>query len=448
MKTQVWLGLLGAALLCSTADDVQAQSRRQERRERKRREAIENFYKSEGRDAQPRNNNSKPTTKNTKPATNTNTKNQPPKRDFDFPESAMKERYRIDVLAPLYLAELVQDGKAVPGRLPEKVVAPLKFYEGMMIAADTLKKLGYKFDVYVYDVSDALESPATLVNTDAFKGSDLILGILTSSDFPVVANYARKNHVNFVSALSPSTQGISENPYFTLLQPTLETHCNAIEEFIYKKNGNISPVMLYRKKVGIDSIAYKYFMEGNAIEYRSLQCDSIPTKERLQSYFTKNIKNVVVLPIMSDKYAESVLRNLYMWFPEYDFEVWGMPSWSDMQSLKKSDAYPNVVVYFTNPFHFDASTASGLAVTNAYKRKLGGKPDNMVFRGYETMFWYAYLMKRYGNIFNIQLWDNGGAPFTRFNISPVKNEKEQVDYYENKHLYLYRYHSSSYMVEQ
>lgn len=444
MSKKALVVLFGALLLNTFSTDASAQSRRERKREEKRREAIKNYYKN---NPQKQNKYGERTTPGTK-TTTAKPKAVAPKKDFDFPKTEMKDRYRIDVLAPLYLSELVQDGKAVKGRLPDKVLNPLKFYEGMLIAADTLKKLGYKLDIYVYDVSDELESPTTLVNTDAFAGSDLILGLLSSSDFPTVAAYSRKHHVNFVSALSPSNQGITDNPYFTLLQPTLESHCGAVEEYIYKKNGNITPIMLYRSKVSVDSSAYAYFTSNNAIEYRELPCDSMPAREQILPLLSKDGKNVLVMPILSDRYAEGILSNLYKWFPEYDFEVWGMPSWDNMAGLRRSDAFPNVVVYFTNPYYFDATTASGRAVADAYKAKYGSKADNMVFRGYETMFWYAYLLKKYGNVFNTQLWDNGGAPFTRFNVKLVKNKDGQLMYNENRHVYLYRYHSSSYMVEQ
>ncbi|MCB0696577.1 MAG: hypothetical protein KDC07_04390, partial [Chitinophagaceae bacterium] len=366
-----------------------------------------------------------------------------------YPPSDIKERYRIDVLAPLYLSELVQDGKVVDKtKLPDKVIPSLKFYEGMVLATDTLKKLGYKFDLYIYDVADELESPATLVNTDAFMGSDLILGILSSKDFPLIANYAKKHHINFVSALSPSNHSVSDNPYFMMIQPTLETHCDAVEQFIYKKNGIITPLLFYRTTVSVDNVALSNFVTNNAIEFKKVPCDEMPTRDQLLPLLSKDIKNVIVMPILNDKYVDGILLRLNQWFPDYQFEVWGMPSWDNMISLKKADAYPNIVIYFTSPFYFDPSTASGQAVMNAYKRKYVGKADNMVFRGYETMLWYANLLKRYGTIFNEHLWDTGGAPFTRYEIKPETNEKGDIMYYENKHVYLYRYQGSSYMVEQ
>ncbi len=433
MKKTISVVLLGAFLLACFANDADAQSRR----ERKRRKKAE----LERRERTIRPPQEKDVTRKPTP------KPQPPKKDFQYPQSEIKDKYRIDLLATFYLPELVQDGKVVTrGKLPDKVIPSLKFYEGMAIAADTLQKLGYKFDIFVYDVTDELESAATLVNTDAFKGSDLIIGFLSSNDFPLVANYARKNQINFVSALSPSDQGISENPYFTMLQPTLETHCDAIEENMVRKNGNVTPLLFYRTNVPVDNTAMGNFTNG-VLEYTKVACDVLPAREQIEPLLVKGRKNVILMAIMSDQYAETIIRKLYEWFPDYDFEVWGMPSWDNMPALKKPDAFPNTVIYFTSPFYFDASTAPGQALSRAYKKKYGSQPDNMVFRGYETMFWYAYLLKKHGNIFNNQLWDNGGAPFTRYEIKPVKGPDDKLKYQENRHLYLYRYHSGSYMVE-
>lgn len=434
MKRITYAILFCAVLLSCFVNDADAQSRREMRRLKKQEE-----QRKERAQQQQRELTRKPVQV---------TRPQPPEKDFNYPESDIKSRYRIDLLATFYLPELVQDGKVVTkGKLPEKVIPSLKFYEGLVIATDTLKKLGYEFDIFVYDVTDELESTATLVNTDAFKGSDLIIGNISSGDFALVANYARKNNVNFVSALSPSNQGVENNPYFIMLQPTLETHCETIEESIVRKNGNVTPLLFYRTNVQVDNTALGNFINNGVLEYHKIPCDEMPAKEQIQPFLVKERKNVVLMPIISDRYAEGIIRKLYEWFPEYDFEMWGMPSWDNMPGLKKPATFPNTVIYFTSPFYFDATTASGQAVVNAYKHKYGGQPDNMVYRGYETMFWFTYLMKKYGNIFNHQLWDNGGAPFTRFEVKPVKNMDKKLRYYENKNLYLYRYHSGSYMVE-
>jgi hypothetical protein len=61
----------------------------------------------------------------------------------------------------------------------------------------------------------------------------------------------------------------------------------------------------------------------------------------------------------------------------------------------------------------------------------------MVYRGYETLFWYAHMLKRYGTIFNKQYSDNETAPFTKFNVKPVWDAKGYPDYHENRNFTIY-----------
>src|ERR1043165_2734378 len=64
-----------------------------------------------------------------------------------------KARYRIDVLAPLYLGELVNGNKLVyKSHLPDKALPGLGFYQGVQLASDTLNHLGYHLDVYIHDI--------------------------------------------------------------------------------------------------------------------------------------------------------------------------------------------------------------------------------------------------------------------------------------------------------
>lgn len=370
------------------------------------------------------------------------------KRELEYPPGQIKDRYRIDLLAPLYLEELVKDGKAVfKYRLPDKAFDGVTFYEGMTLAADTLRKLGYKFDIYVHDVTDILESPSTLVNTDAFINSDLIIGVMSAQDIPQVARYAAKHHINFVSALSPSDGGVMNNPFFTMLQPTLYTHCKEMTERMYKKYKNTSPIVFYRTNVTVDSLAYEYIMDNNRTGYNVLLCNEIPSGTKILPLLDSTTTNIVLMPILSEQYAESLILKLKEWFPNYRFDIWGMPSWDDLPSMKKPDSYPNTTIYYTSPYYFDSTTASGRALVRKYKKQYGGRPDPMVFRGYETLYWYGYLLRKYGTVFNPYMKDNGWAPFTRYDIRTNWTDKNILLYNENKHLYLYKYSSGSYLVE-
>lgn len=370
------------------------------------------------------------------------------KREIEYPPSLMQLRYRVDVLIPLYLSEMVRDGKPVyKGKMPEKAVSGIEFYHGVKLAADTLNKLGYKIDLYIHDVTDAAATPEKLVSQKVFEQSDLIIGAIQSQQIPVVATAAKKNMVNFVSALSPADGGVDNNPYFTLLQPSLQTHCEWIVKNLKNKHHKNEPLLLYRP-TGIDENPYKYINAAND-ELKKLNCTTFPTAQQLQPFFDKTKTNLIILGILDVSYSERILQLLYTAFPDYRFEVYGMPSWRSMPTLKKADAYPNVAVFITSPFYYDNSLPLSQALAASYKNLSGSSQlTEMVYRGYETMFWYAYMLKKYGTIFNNDMDDNKSAPFTKFEIKRQWDNDNNLYYNENMHLYLYKYQSSSYMVVQ
>lgn len=370
------------------------------------------------------------------------------KKSLDFPETIMKSRYRIDVLAPLYLDELVKnDRPAFKGRIPEKAVYGLDFYEGLKLAADTLNDYGYNMDIYIHDITDSASGIERLIKRKILDSSDLLIGVVPSQYLEPLAAFAKERQINFVSALSPADADIKENPYFILLQPSFETHCTHILKVLEKKYKRKKPLVLYRTSVSMDDVAYSYFDDEIETDKKIL-CNSIPGYAELAPMLDSTGSNLIIMPILDVSYAEKILLKLNELFPLYKIDVLGMPSWDGMGLLKKADAFPNIAVYYTTPFYFDQTTARGQAVVNSYKNAAGNaKPSELVFRGYETIHWYANLLSVYGTIFNEKQKDNGAALFTRFDIEPKEDEERNFRYYENKHLYVFRFQSGSYMVE-
>jgi hypothetical protein len=183
-------------------------------------------------------------------------------------------------------------------------------------------------------------------------------------------------------------------------------------------------------------------------KFTSVNATNLPQANYLRALFDSMETNVVLMPVVDVNYASKLLGQLDSLFPGYNFEVYGMPSWKGMPSLKKTNIYKNIGISLTAPFFFDVSTASGLALAAEYKKLFGNRPGEMVYRGYETLFWYAYLLNKYGTIFNTKIADNASANYTRFDIRPRFDKDFNLLYNENTHFYLFRYQDGSFTVEQ
>ena len=361
-----------------------------------------------------------------------------------------KLRYRIDVLAPLYLNELVAGGKPVyKSHLPDKVLTGLNFYQGVQLAADTLNATGHHLDVYIHDITDPSQTVDALLKGGKLDSADLIIGAVSSSHVAALAASAKKRAINFVSTLTPADGGVKDNFYFNLAQPTLQRHCAAVKAAVSKIARPTTPLLVYQRTTSsLDAQCFRYLTQDSTFAYVKVLMNAPMAAEKLRNFLDSNQKNIIVMPVMEISYASQLLQQLGKSFPKYEFEVYGMPSWKGLSFLRKEGSLPNVGITIPAPFYFDPGNSAGKGFSDAFNEKYGGHPAEMAYRGFETLYWYAYLLERYGTVFNNHFADNGAAPFTRFDMQPVLNKDGATQYYENAHVYLYRYQGGSFSVEQ
>ena len=370
-------------------------------------------------------------------------------KDIEYAPTQKKAHYRIDILAPMYLDELVKNGYAVRD-IPEKAVAGINFYKGVQIAADTLKKASFDIDIYVHDVASLLESTEMLVRKNMLDSSDLIIGAVAAKDVPSLAAYAKTKQINFISAASPADGNVKDNQYFTLLQPSLRSNCEWITGDIQANNQTGKALLLYRTSVQGDESAYRYFTDdaGSAAIFKPLICNSLPKRDVIAALIDTTKVNTVVVSVTDNTYADSLLRILKNYFPSTHFSVYGMPGWTSMASISKPGMFPNLTINVPVPFNFTTITPQTSYVDRVFRKEYGGKPMEMVYRGYETMFWYANMLARYGTIFNKHYEDNETAPFTKFQLKPQWDKQGNVLYQENRSLYLRKYDNGTYITRQ
>ncbi len=371
---------------------------------------------------------------------------EPPK----LSKTVMKPRYRVEVLTPLYLNELVSGGKPVyKSHLPDKVLPGLSFYQGIQLAADTLRSSGYHLDVYVHDITDPAHTVDALLKGGKLDTADLIIGAVQSSQVAPLAALAQRRNINFVSTLTPADGGVKGNLYFNLAQPTLQRHCAAVKAAVARRARPTVPLLIYqRSTVPLDAQCFRYITQDSSFAYTKVAMNTPLPSEKLRNFLDSSFTNIIVMPIVDVTYATQLLQQLGKAFPKYNFEVYGMPSWKSLSFLRKEGALPNVGIIIPSPFYFDPSTSAGKGFSDAFNEKYGGRPGDMAYRSYETLSWYAYLLQRYGTVFNEHYADNGGALFTRFDMKPAQGKDGITQYWENGHVYLYHYQGGSFSVEQ
>lgn len=367
-----------------------------------------------------------------------------------YPETEKKQSYRIDVLLPLYVNSLVADGKAIFKKPPAKMLPTINFYEGIKMAADSLNSLGYNLDIYIHDIESKEGNINHLITTQTLNQSDLIIGYLQSNELGQITSFAKKNEINFISALSPADSGVADNPYFILIQPALATHINQLVNFALQKNKHNPKYVFYLENSAVQKEAYQQLQMNLEDEsYITIDCSKeIFNKDSLRTIFDPQKVNVIFINIFSTSVAESILKELVLLRPEFEFEIYGMPSWKVLSGLSSKKDYSDLNIYYTSPFYYDINSGPGKAVSNKYKKDYGGAPSELVFRGFESLMWMADLLSKYGTIFNNHITDVSATPFTRYRIQPKWSSKNDFLYLGNESLYIFHYKDGYFNIEK
>jgi len=361
-------------------------------------------------------------------------------KEFKYPKSIKKERYKVAVLTPMYLDSVDLESNLT--RIPKFMMPGLDFYKGIQIAADTLKKQGYNLDIYVYDSKSNYMNVQNLIESDKLDSMDVIIGNASVSDLKLLADFAKLKEINFVSAVSPADAGQEFNPYFTILQPRLTSHIEKIHKNINSRYPEDNVVFIHRNLTA-EKNALSYFKNDimNQLPSRyseiELKGEEIDIKQLIKQIDT-NYRSTIVLGILDPSISYKNLKLLVPFAKRFGLKVYCMPTMEAVKALGKTDEFPSMPIFYTTSYIIDKITPSSVYISQEYRKKMGGHVSDIVYKGFESLYFFSTLLKKYGVPFNDHIGDNAYTFITPYKIVPVK-EKGVIKFYENKYMYLLRY---------
>lgn len=361
---------------------------------------------------------------------------------YSYPKPIKKERYKIAVLTPLYLDSVEWDKDLA--HLPKFMMPGLDFYQGVQIAADTLRQQGFKLDIYIHDSKSSYLNVQTLIASDKLDSMDLIIGNASIADLKLLGDFANRKKINFVSAVSPSDADQTNNPYFTILQPRLSTHIEKMHRQINSKFPYDNVVYVHRSNNSSEVNGLGYFkndilnsLPSRFVEYDLTSTEAVDFKSILNKLDT-TLNTTVVLGVLDAGLAYKVLKSLSAEAKRFHLKTFCMPTVESIRTFEKQDEFPDMPVFYTTSYIIDKVTPASQYITKKYKSKMGGVPSDIVYKGFESLNFFANLLLRYGTPFNNHISDNSYTFITPYKIMPVK-DAGKIMYHENKFLYLIRY---------
>lgn len=382
----------------------------------------------------------------------------PPKTNerapFDVPAFGRKEVrpvYNVALFTPLSVDQVLSDtGFSVNNRtpLPGGTVAGLEFYEGALLAMDSLRQTGIQLHLSVYDTKSLSRPLNRLLNSGQLDSTHLILGSVNSAELKAISTFAKQKQINFVSVTYPNDAGIQDNPFLTILNTTLRVHCNAIQDFVQRKFSNKHVVVVYqnnsqeKQNLAYLQQAYTAMNYSGKAALTPFEWTNNTTAEDLSAHLDKDKNNIVILTALYPQVSLSIIGQLIPLMQSYRISVVGMPTLDGLADLRKPN-YKGIDIFYSTPYPYLAAT-NNPAITSMmwhFFNKYHSRPSDMALKGYESLFYFGKLLYKDGMYFNADLNDPAGRLLTQFQIQPIyrgKDDNNPPDYFENTRLYFMR----------
>ena len=337
----------------------------------------------------------------------------------------------------------------------------VEFYQGFLMAVETLKNEGHSFEINTYDAGESTQSLDTLISSGKLNDCDIIFGALYPNHNKQLATFAKQHDIPLVLPFAVKEDDVYANPkaYITNALQTYivergiekfaERYCNANiifvknefeveeKEFATKLLGTLQQKNISHTTIVMDSLISMANSSGSTYIASCMKPDTmnifIPTSSKVETFNT-------VLPTLLVLKRDTVAS-----IPE--FMLFGYPEWQ-IYAANSLEAMYEVDTYFYTSFFANSILPEAVDIqaryAGWYNRSMQNRFPRYGMLGYDVGCYFLKAMSLYGkkmpeNINNVEFTPTqSGFNFTR------KNNRGA---YINNKVFLVRY-SPEYKVEK
>ncbi|WP_289006214.1 LysM peptidoglycan-binding domain-containing protein [Parabacteroides sp.] len=288
----------------------------------------------------------------------------------------------------------------------------IEYYEGMLLAVDSLRNSGCSIELSVFDTGNGTKKIKEILKEDALKEANLIIGAVQNDQIAPVAEFAEKNNIKYVIPFTSKNDDVLSNanifqvntPHSYLYAKASQASCDLFA------NDNIILLKVPGTEEKADFIkALKAEMKQRNISWRELtySADTFPVE--MEAMLSKD-KRSVIIPTSGSLEAlskfKSPLRMLAETKPEFNITMFGYPEWQTYTNECLDDFFA-LNTYIYSFFYADNLSPE---VSNFYSKYKTWYSKNLInifpkygILGFDTGMFFFDAVRKYGANFENNL---------------------------------------------
>ena len=326
---------------------------------------------------------------------------------------------------------------------PSLATPALEFYEGFWLAADSLKKMGYRIDLSVQDTRNDTAYIKEILTNPRLAENDLLIGPLSSNEMMPVQRFAQEHHLDLAVPCSVSPVLLAANPKLSSTAASVRSQCESMasylsqhfaqDQFIFVSTGSQKEMDLinnFKTKLPASRIRAQ-------LTYPKMGVDT------LRKCVSKKSRTVIIVCSSNESVVNNFLTSI-KGMQDSSLFVVGMPTWENFQSLEFG-LLQKLQVQLFSTMQVDFSDARTQQFAVAYRAQFNTEPSASACQGFDMGLFYLGMLgskgKSWMNELGGQTYEamQGRFVFRRVEGGGCENTAISVMRYENKQLTIIRY---------
>jgi LysM repeat protein len=381
----------------------------------------------------------------------------------------LKGSVDIAVLLPFYLWENakrndIDSSTVVKGRKqykvtkrPEEWIYPqsldfVEMYNGILLAADTLRSLGLDVTIHSYDIKRDTIGVTNLIKSGKLADMDLIIGPIYSYNLHIVADYAKNLGIPVVSPVTLINNSVIEdNPTLFMANASIEVAQKQLARQIANHNtsnlvivhadtlGNDPDVKRFKgfifneltQKMAYEDVRFREFTFYSKSLYSN---DSI---NRMSHTLSENMENIVIIASEDPAVISETITIMHGLSRKFDIKVYGYPSLLFIDNLDPRMFFELNMLIFS-PYWIDYTSPDVQSFNSRYLKKFLTMPleSSYAWTGYDIAYYFISGIAIHGKDFVVHPEVHNPALLqNKFEFE----RKNQLDGFENQKFFKIRY---------
>jgi LysM repeat protein len=334
----------------------------------------------------------------------------------------------VSFLLPFYLKDYVFED-SVPLKVNPNSVNAIEFYQGAIMAIDSLKSRGLHYHVSVFDVvSDSAQTKQILKKKEV-QQSHLIVGPFYNSTFETVARFAKEKKIPVVSPMIQNSKILNGNPLVSKVIPNNTSQVETMAEYIATKFKDANVLLVHTEHpLELNLLAAFKAKFKSILPDKSNALKDVDYKVAGFSGISGGLlggtkQNVVVVFSSDQVMVSQLLPKLDGKRSDFKMAVFGQAIWKNFETIE-ADLFSKLNVHLPANYFVDYSDKAVKNFISKFREKNQSEPGQMAFLGFDITYYYLNALNNRGQNFHSTLWQIPGAGmstgFEFFRDSPDK----------------------------